>query len=156
MTDTMMESALPGSKSGKAGYLYRYWSDRGTLLYIGISINAVARLGQHRDQAWFPRIARIDVQRFDTYEEAECAELKAICYEGPIHNVKGPRDTKEVGPALSRLRAAQRRRANKVPPKHRKMKAAYDIDLLFKCIPEGTAFETYRASDHMHGDEPGW
>jgi hypothetical protein len=85
----------------RAGYLYRYWAVSGVLLYIGISVNAVARLAQHRDQTWFPRIGTITVERFDTYEEAECAELRAICYEGPIHNIRGPRDAKDLGPAVS-------------------------------------------------------
>lgn len=127
----------------KPGYLYRHWSDTGTLLYIGIPVNAVARLAQHSGKHWFPRIATITVQKFDTYAEAEIAELRAICYEGPIHNIKGPRDAKDLGPALTRLRAAQRRAASKPSPKMRKLRGKYEIDLAFGSIPADTSFEDY-------------
>lgn len=128
------------------GYLYRHWSDRGTLLYVGISVNAVARLGQHKDKQWFPRIAKITVERYETYAEAEIAELKAICYEGPIHNIKGPRDAKDLGPALTRLRAAQRRAARREPAELTRMRGAYEADLAFDCIPADMSFEEYVAS----------
>jgi hypothetical protein len=130
----------------RPGYLYRYWSDRGTLLYIGISINAVARLAQHRDKPWFPRIAKITVERFDTYDEAEAAELRAICYEGPIHNIKGPRDAKDIGPALTKLRARQRRAAGKDPARVARLREAYDTDLAFGCVSADISFEEYAAS----------
>lgn len=111
----------------KPGYLYRHWSTTGTLLYIGISLNAVARLAQHKDKSWFPRIATITVERFETYAEAEVAELRAICYEGPIHNVVGPRDAKDLGPALARLRARQRR-AGMIPLRTPRQAAPEQVD----------------------------
>lgn len=127
----------------RPGYLYRYWSDRGTLLYIGISINAVARLGQHRGKEWFDRIAKITVQKFETYAQAESAELRAICYEGPIHNIKGPRDAKDLGPALSKLRAAQRRSFSREEVQAKRLRDVYDIDMAFRCIPADETFEQY-------------
>lgn len=139
------KAGSPAAGDVRPGYLYRYWSDRGTLLYIGISVNAVARLGQHRKKTWFPRIATITVQKFETYAEAEIAELRAICYEGPIHNIKGPRDAKDLAPALAKLRAAQRRAVSREAPRIRRLRSAYEIDLSFGCILAGTSFAEYAA-----------
>jgi predicted GIY-YIG superfamily endonuclease len=127
----------------RPGYLYRYWSTTGTLLYIGISINAVARLAQHKGKVWFSRIAKITVERFETYAEAEAAELRAICYEGPIHNVKGPRDAKDLGPALARLRAAQRRSVKKPSAKPHKLRGPYETDMAFGLISPEVTFAEY-------------
>ena len=131
------------ASASRPGYLYRHWSETGNLLYIGISLNAVARLAQHRDKPWFSRIAKITVERFDTYEEAEIAELKAICYEGPIHNIKGPRDAKDLGPALTRLRAALRRAAKSERSKTSRIRDAYEVDRAFGVVPETMTFEEY-------------
>jgi predicted GIY-YIG superfamily endonuclease len=151
-------ATVAGNWQSKPGYLYRYWSDRGTLLYIGISVNAVARLAQHRGKPWFPRIARIDVKKFDTYEEAERAELKAICYEGPIHNIKGPRDAKDVGPALAKLRAAQKRRTTKPKAKasHLKVRAKFERDRLSGRIPDSMSFDKYYSTPELSGVESEW
>ncbi len=128
----------------RPGYLYRYWSDRGNLLYIGISVNAVARLGQHKDKEWFLRIAKITIERFDTYDEAQVAELRAICYEGPIHNIVGPRDAKDLGPALTRLRASKKRQAAKMQPRHSLAWDQFQADLAFGTIPADTSFHEYQ------------
>lgn len=140
----------PAVGLARPGYLYRYWSDRGTLLYIGISINAVARLAQHKDQAWFSRIAKITIERFETYQEAEEAELRAICYEGPIHNVRGPRDAKDLAPALSKLRAQQRRAGKRECPKMKRQRQLYEIDRAFNCIPADLSFDDYVAHPDLY------
>lgn len=68
--------------------LYRHFDATGALLYIGISLNAVARLAQHRrDAHWFASIARIDVQWHPSRSEAEAAEREAIVAERPLHNI---------------------------------------------------------------------
>lgn len=144
---------MPDSVMQSPGYLYRHWSTSGNLLYVGISVNAVARLAQHKEKSWFPRIAKITVERFDTYAEAEIAELKAICYEGPIHNMRGPRDAKDLGPALARLRAAQRRATTREAPKIKRLRDAYDIDTWFRSIPEGTTFDEYVARPELRNPE---
>lgn len=140
----------PAVGLARPGYLYRYWSDRGTLLYIGISINAVARLAQHKDQAWFSRIAKITIERFETYQEAEEAELRAICYEGPIHNVRGPREAKDLGPALSKLRAQQRRAASKPCPRQKRLREIYEIERWFGKVPRDATFEEFLAHPEWH------
>ncbi len=68
--------------------VYRLFDIEGRLLYVGVSVNAHARLEQHRrDKPWAATIARIDVTEFATRHEAEDAEAAAIRDESPIHNI---------------------------------------------------------------------
>lgn len=68
--------------------LYRHFDAAGELLYVGISLNAVSRLAQHRIEAnWFDEIARIDIEWHPTREAAESAERTAIQAEHPRHNI---------------------------------------------------------------------
>ena len=68
--------------------LYRHYDEDGVLLYVGISLNAVARLAQHRGSAhWFDKISKIDVE--DVGEDRELAlrlEKWAIENELPLYN----------------------------------------------------------------------
>lgn len=66
--------------------LYRHFDADGRLLYVGISRSVTARLTQHSESPWDHLIARIEVERFPTREEAEAAERAAIRSERPIHN----------------------------------------------------------------------
>ena len=67
--------------------LYRHFAEDGELLYIGISISAINRLGQHEDHsAWFNSIARVEIEHFDTRAEALEAEREAIQNENPKYN----------------------------------------------------------------------
>ena len=71
--------------------LYRHFDAEGTLLYVGVSLSAVHRLGQHKDHShWFKTIARVEVERFETREQALQAERRAILAENPRHNLKRP------------------------------------------------------------------
>lgn len=70
------------------GQLYRHFDDMGTLLYVGVSLSSVNRLGQHKDHShWFNRIATQKIEHFTTREEALAAETKAIQDENPTYNV---------------------------------------------------------------------
>jgi predicted GIY-YIG superfamily endonuclease len=67
--------------------LYRYYNHNQELLYIGISLNAVARLqGHKRNHDWTPEISFISVTKFQTRYEALAAEELAIKTEKPLHN----------------------------------------------------------------------
>jgi hypothetical protein len=67
--------------------LYRHFDTAGTLLYVGISNSAVARLGQHeKDKLWHDDIASMTIETFGTRKEAEQAERDAIRAEKPLHN----------------------------------------------------------------------
>jgi hypothetical protein len=45
-------------------HLYRHFDKDGTLLYVGISLSAINRLGQHKDNAhWFSSIKRVEIEQ---------------------------------------------------------------------------------------------
>jgi len=68
--------------------LYRHFDAEGALLYVGVSLNAVVRLAQHKKQShWFDSIAKITIESFATRDEALEAETKAIQEEKPKHNI---------------------------------------------------------------------
>lgn len=76
--------------------LYRHFDKDGALLYVGVSLNAVQRLSQHRDAShWFAEIASVTVTWFVDRTEALAAERAAITAENPRHNLYRP-TVKEV------------------------------------------------------------
>lgn len=69
--------------------LYRHFDAQKNLLYVGVSLSAVARLSQHmNDSGWADQIASIKVERFPSRAEALAAETKAIQTENPKFNVQ--------------------------------------------------------------------
>lgn len=71
--------------------LYRHYNAEGKLLYVGISLNHLARLTQHRSSAhWYEEIVQVTIEWFATRDEAENAEQVAIIGENPLHNEKRP------------------------------------------------------------------
>ena len=67
--------------------LYRHFNAKGELLYVGISLSTVARLVAHRHSSgWFDEIATIAVERFESRDDAESAEISAIKIEAPKFN----------------------------------------------------------------------
>jgi predicted GIY-YIG superfamily endonuclease len=70
-------------------YLYRHFDKNDQLLYAGISLSAFQRLAQHRNHAhWFEQISRVEMEQFDTREEALAAERVAIEREKPLFNIQ--------------------------------------------------------------------
>jgi hypothetical protein len=68
--------------------LYRYYDDEGSLLYVGVSLGAIARLQQHRcKSAWFDDVATVKIEKLKTRKDALRAEAVAIKAEVPVHNV---------------------------------------------------------------------
>ena len=68
--------------------LYRHYDKDDVLLYIGISLSAVARLKQHQSSSrWFYDTAIMTIEWFDSVEQAREEELCAIKNESPIYNV---------------------------------------------------------------------
>lgn len=66
--------------------LYRCRDGEGKLLYVGASMYAAARLQQHQDKPWWPDVVRVELEHFDSVEDATAAEMRAIASEGPLHN----------------------------------------------------------------------
>jgi predicted GIY-YIG superfamily endonuclease len=68
--------------------LYRLYDADGALLYVGVSVNPVARLIHHkRAKDWYHDIAKIVIEKHATREAAYAAERKAIREENPKHNM---------------------------------------------------------------------
>lgn len=68
--------------------LYRHFDASGELLYVGISLNTVARTQQHAYGAlWFEQIKRIEIEWHANRPAAEAAEVQAIRSELPLHNI---------------------------------------------------------------------
>lgn len=80
-----MENATPALGTD----LYRFYDADGTLLYIGISKSAIARMAQHADdKSWWHDVARMEVERIaGQRRNAEQAERHAIATEKPKHNI---------------------------------------------------------------------
>jgi hypothetical protein len=69
--------------------LYRHFDETSQLLYVGVSLSAAQRLAQHRDHAhWFERITRVEMQNFDSRDQALAAERMAIQTENPLFNIQ--------------------------------------------------------------------
>jgi GIY-YIG catalytic domain len=67
--------------------LYRHFDLGGKLLYVGIAIDALGRLAAHKSgSGWYPEIATITLQHFQTRIEAMEAERRAILTENPLYN----------------------------------------------------------------------
>lgn len=72
-------------------YLYRHYNKEGALLYVGISLNAINRLGQHKDHAhWFDLISKVEIESFSSRCEVRKAEIVAINKENPLYNLQRP------------------------------------------------------------------
>jgi hypothetical protein len=68
--------------------LYRFYDTTDQLLYVGISIHAAQRAGQHRHASpWWSDAVRMEVERYPDRSSAEDAERRAIINEHPLHNV---------------------------------------------------------------------
>lgn len=79
--------------SGDVGrcYLYRFYGGDGSLLYVGITDDLIARLASHRRTAgWWSAVARTESVIYPTRRAAEYAEAVAIRSERPAHNRARP------------------------------------------------------------------
>ncbi len=83
--------------------LYRHFNATGDLLYVGISLSAVQRLGQHMEKAkWAEKIAKVTVEWHESRADAERAEREAIKREKPAHNVMHVDSKAKAGPKVER------------------------------------------------------
>lgn len=69
--------------------VYRMYSQRGHLLYVGAA-SSLNRMEEHRrSKDWWRDVARIEVEHFDSRAAALDAEAKAIAAERPAWNQIG-------------------------------------------------------------------
>lgn len=67
--------------------LYTIFDSEGGILYIGVSVNPLARWSAHSVRDWWYRVARVDVTWFDTRVQAEAAEEEMIKKFDPPFNI---------------------------------------------------------------------
>jgi hypothetical protein len=68
--------------------LYRHFDAAGELLYVGISLSAMSRLGQHAAVSpWAKDITTVKIETLPSREEALAAERVAIKTEHPKFNI---------------------------------------------------------------------
>ena len=95
--------------------LYRLYDNAGELLYIGIAEHWPTRMTQHaRDKVWFKDVADVKIIEYETREQAERAECKAIKNEHPLHNV------------VHAIQGADRTRRPPEPVLHRRSPTNFD------------------------------
>lgn len=128
--------------------LYRHFDADGVLLYVGISLSAVARLAQHRDNAhWYRAIARVDIEWLPTREDAIFAERRAIFRERPLHNLAVPKIDVDNSPiARWRARIAERR------GKYTQRDAAAELGVslpTFQALERGAAWADGKPRDDL-------
>ena len=127
--------------------LYRHFSADGELLYVGVSLNTVARLVAHQHRSeWFDKIASITIEKFESRDAAEAAETAAIKAEAPKFN---------------RRHVAERTATVIKPPKHKRLfrskfnpRPAQDdkISALYHNIAHTLAYVLKRAGEIMGHD----
>jgi predicted GIY-YIG superfamily endonuclease len=77
--------------------LYRHFDEGRKLLYVGISLSTFARLSQHKDHSeWFEKIKTVEIQHFQTRDEAMAAERQAIKTENPKFNIAMKKTLAEI------------------------------------------------------------
>ena len=71
-------------------FVYRLYDKRNVLLYIGVTGNVSARMGQHRkDKWWWGFVDHRTVAPYRTRTAADAAEAHAIRREGAVFNQNG-------------------------------------------------------------------
>src|ERR1017187_10416926 len=72
--------------------VYRFFAADGALLYVGCSRKLWSgRMTAHAsDKTWYPQIATITLEHYDTLAPAADAEALAIHNESPRYNIKTP------------------------------------------------------------------
>lgn len=74
--------------SDKKTALYRWFNERGDLLYVGVSASLPARIKQHRHGSSFvEESSRMTIEWHNSREDALEAERVAIITESPKHNI---------------------------------------------------------------------
>jgi predicted GIY-YIG superfamily endonuclease len=111
--------------SGKTNVLYRFYSNGGQLLYVGITVNPPARWRTHReDKDWWAEVVGITVETYGGQEELAAAERRAIQVEHPLYNVVYNKRAKIVS----------------APTKHPSNKLAYYCDSCGHVVTKGTGY----------------
>jgi len=81
--------------------LYRHYDSADNLLYVGVSLNHMSRLSQHKKHAhWFEQITRVTLENYPDRQSVLDAERMAIINENPKCNLKRPAIEEKVKEVL--------------------------------------------------------
>jgi excinuclease UvrABC nuclease subunit len=112
--------------------LYRHFDAEKKLLYVGISLSTFARLSQHKDHSpWFEQVMTVEIEHFETREEAMAAERKAIKMENPQFNIAMKKTLAEIAKEEKVLFAETRRvleESAKLVTRYVDYRIAYQLD----------------------------
>jgi excinuclease UvrABC nuclease subunit len=71
--------------------LYRIFDADDVLLYVGCTANIATRIPNHQNtKPWWTQVARIEVEQFNSVEQARTAERHALLTELPRHGMTDP------------------------------------------------------------------
>jgi excinuclease UvrABC nuclease subunit len=112
--------------------LYRHFDAEKKLLYVGISLSTFARLSQHKEHSpWFEQVMTVEIEHFETREEAMAAERKAIKTESPQFNIAMKKTLAEIQKEEKVLFAENRRvleESAKLVNRYVDYRIAYQLD----------------------------
>lgn len=78
----------PSDKTREEFILYRWWDNRGRLLYVGKSTSLFRRISDHRrGSAFFAEAEVMTIQRLESAQGLADAERQAIRAENPVYNI---------------------------------------------------------------------
>lgn len=67
--------------------VYRHYDKFGNLLYVGCTTDPETRLSGHKSvSSWYKQIAKIEMEHFDTRQQALAEEERQIKALSPLHN----------------------------------------------------------------------
>ena len=89
--DKMLEipiktSRHPGPQRKTPTQVYRFYSQNGALLYVGLSMRVAQRVAQHRKSSWWDQVARIEIETCPDRDAASVREKELIATLHPSYN----------------------------------------------------------------------
>lgn len=137
--------------------LYRFYSAKNELLYIGISRNPFLRLGQHQSAKEMPLVRYIELEWFADRCSADRAERLAILRESPIWNKSRPENPRNLTKTKMGDVVAVERVVSPHPWRHFALGVVDGVphDLTF-CVSQDGAHKAARAlrkGDFLHLSE---
>lgn len=70
----------------KTHYVYEFYTEDGTCLYVGCSAQVGTRIQQHVAKPWWLEVARIEVNKYSDFHAGRQAEKEQIEHLSPVHN----------------------------------------------------------------------
>lgn len=84
---------------GSETLVYRLYAADGALLYLGITEELEKRFLRHSARRWWPEVAAVRLEAYETRTDALRVEARAIYEEGPLHNKMRPDSDEDEMPS---------------------------------------------------------